>query len=56
MIEGSGAGYVLVTNGSEADPEGQKTYGSYGSGSGCGSRSPTLVLSLTKNLYWFLFF
>jgi hypothetical protein len=33
-MEGSGAGsgFVLVTNGPDADPGSPKTYGSYGSG------------------------
>jgi hypothetical protein len=33
MMEGSGAGSVLVTNDPDADPGGPKTYGSYGFGS-----------------------
>jgi hypothetical protein len=32
MMEGSGAGSVLVTNDLDADPGGRNTYGSYGFG------------------------
>jgi hypothetical protein len=40
MIEGSGSGSIPLTNGSDPDPGGIKTYGS--DGSELGSGSPTL--------------
>jgi len=43
-MNGSGAGSVLVTNGFGSGNGRPKTYGSV---SGCGSGSPTLVLNFT---------
>jgi hypothetical protein len=39
----------LVLMDLDANPGNPKTYGSYGSGSGCGSGSPTLRRRYTRN-------